>query len=72
MCLRLEGMTPTADDSSLPLQPEEAVESAVEEFQMQKADLSDVVMTPQGADIASCAPYALPRRQPQHTCLGWA
>ena len=36
------------------LQPQEAVESAVEEFKLKNADMTDVIMTAQGGDIAEC------------------
>jgi hypothetical protein len=38
------------------MQPEEAVESAIEEFEMTKADLSDVIKTPSGGDISRHVP----------------
>jgi hypothetical protein len=37
------------------LQPEEAVQSAVEEFEMQEVDLSSIIQTAEGGDISMCA-----------------
>jgi hypothetical protein len=49
-------VTSLAASTCASVQPQEALESAIEEFRIKNVDMEDIIMTPDGANISQCAP----------------